>query len=269
VWALERPCRDRQSNLLADTPVTLLGVLASVLVLAAGLCARGVLPSTATTVVGVAAGHGALLATALAWAMKGRIGPGLTVVGLLAGAALLARIHPVGLAAFVAPILWVAGLSWRGHLWALGLGSRFRLRYVVQGVAIGVLLGGHLLVSASRTLRVTVGAPPPVEFLGWLAYDAGANVLAAECFFRGALFGRAQRRWSAVAGGALATTAYVFRYLVDPLLPKSVELVVGAVFYLTLLGALNCWLLWRSGSLLPGLSSALLFFTAWRMVHVS
>ena len=62
----------------------------------------------------------------------------------------------------------------------------------------------------------------------------------------------------------LATAAYVLRYLVDPLLPMRVELVVGAVFYLALLGAINCWLLWWSESLVPGLLSALIFFTAYR-----
>jgi len=54
------------------------------------------------------------------------------------------------------------------------------------------------------------------------------------------------------------------RYLVDPLLPKSIELVVGAVFYLALLGLINCWLLWWSESLVPGLLSALVFFAAYR-----
>ncbi len=56
----------------------------------------------------------------------------------------------------------------------------------------------------------------------------------------------------------------MLRYLVDPLLPKSVELMIGAVFYLALLGAVNCWLLSWSRSLLPGLVSATIFFAAYR-----
>ena len=91
-------------------------------------------------------------------------------------------------------------------------------------------------------------------------------MLAAECLFRGALFNRAQRRWSFATALALATAAYVARYLVDPLLPKSVEWVVGAVFYLTLLSAGNCWLFWWSGSLVPGVVSALVFFAAYRLL---
>jgi len=102
------------------------------------------------------------------------------------------------------------------------------------------------------------------DVLAAFAYDVGANVLAGECFFRGALFGRAERRWPFAAAATLATSAYVLRYLVDPLLPKSVELMVGAVFYLALLGAINCWLFAWSRSLAPGLASAAIFFAAYR-----
>ena len=93
-------------------------------------------------------------------------------------------------------------------------------------------------------------------------------MLAGECFFRGALFRRAERRWSFAAASTVATSAYVLRYLVDPLLPKSVELMIGAVFYLALLGAINCWLLSWSGSLVPGLASASIFFAAYRTLGV-
>jgi hypothetical protein len=138
------------------------------------------------------------------------------------------------------------------------------LRGVIAGVAAGVLVSSHLLVSASRTLGVHVRLDDVPEVLAAVGYDIGANVLAAECFFRGALFNRAQRRCPVAFAATLATTGYVVRYLVDPLLPKSIELVVGAVFYLALLGAINCWLLWWSESLVPGLLSALVFFAAYR-----
>jgi hypothetical protein len=119
-------------------------------------------------------------------------------------------------------------------------------------------------VSASRTLGVHVRVDHPADTLAAIAYDVGANVLAAECFFRGALFSRAARRWSFPTAATLATAAYVLRYLVDPLLPKSIELVAGAMFYLALLGAINCWLLAWSQSLVPGLISATVFFAAYR-----
>jgi hypothetical protein len=137
-------------------------------------------------------------------------------------------------------------------------------RALLAAVVLGAFLGGHLLVSASLTLGVRLRLDRTV--LAALVYDVGASVPAAECFFRGALFNRAQRRWSAAAGWALATVAYVARYLVDPLLPKSVEWLVGAAFYLTLLSAGNCWLFWWSGSLVPGGVAALLFFAAYRLL---
>src|SRR5207245_9387140 len=118
--------------------------------------------------------------------------------------------------------------------------------------------------SASRPVGAQVRAARGSYVLAAIAYALGANVLAAECFFRGALFNRAQRRWSFAGAATIATAAYVLRYVVDPLLPKQVELVVGAVFYLALLGAINCWLLWWSESLVPGLVSALVFFAVYR-----
>jgi len=133
---------------------------------------------------------------------------------------------------------------------------------------VGTGLSGHLLVSASRTLGVHIRVDHAAEALAAIAYDVGANVLAGECFFRGALFNRAERRWSFAAASTVATSAYLLRYLVDPLLPKSVELMIGAVFYLALLGAMNCWLLSSSGSLVPGLVSASIFFAAYRTLGV-
>src|SRR5207249_1168787 len=162
--------------------------------------------------------------------------------------------------------LWIAWLARRRRLAALGLAGQVSRRALLAAVALGAVLGGHLLVSASLTLGVHIRPDGVAAVLAALAYDAGANVLAAECLFRGALFNRAQRRWSFATALALATAAYVARYLVDPLLPKSVEWVVGAVFYLTLLSAGNCWLFWWSGSLVPGVVSALVFFAAYRLL---
>src|SRR3989442_344560 len=179
------------------------------------------------------------------------------------GTAWSAGLGASGPLVYLAPPLWLCVLARDGRLGALGLGP-VALRGLAAGALVGVFLGSHLLVSASRTAGLQVRLPPPPEMLSALAYDVGANVLAAECFFRGALFNRAQRRWSFAAAVTLATAAYVFRYLIDPLLPMRVELVVGAIFYLALLGAINCWLLWWSESLVPGLLSALIFFAAYR-----
>ncbi len=263
MWALDRPYAPRAERLLADTPralLALLGVGAAVSML---LVEVSMLPPHAARVIGVTAGHGALFATALAWA---HVSPASRVVtiALLALAATTAVVAAAGSIAYLAPALWIARLAARGQLDRLGLGTSVSLRSVAAGVLVGAGLSSHLLVSASRTLAVQVRVDHVPEILSAIAYDVGANVLAAECFFRGALFNRAARRWSFATAAAMATAAYVLRYLVDPLLPKSPELVAGSVFYLALLGAINCWLLTWSQSLVPGLVSATLFFAAYR-----
>lgn len=263
MWALDPSSQPRSARLCADTPLPLLAVLAAGTAATWALVERGVLPPSALRVAGVTAGHGALLVTSLAWAGI-PAAPRLMVVVVLFLSAWAAAQGVVGAAGYLAPILWVACLTRRGQLEALGLGGRVSRRALLAGAAVGALLGAHLMVSASRTFGLHVRLDHPAETLGAIGYDVGANVLAAECFFRGALFNRALGRWSFATATSLSTLAYVGRYLADPLLPKSAGLIVGAVFYLALLGALNCWLFRWSGSLLPGFLGALVFFAAYR-----
>jgi hypothetical protein len=61
--------------------------------------------------------------------------------------------------------------------------------------------------------------------------------------------------------------ATVARYLLDPLLPHVPEVIVGSVLYLSLLGAVSCWLFWRYGTLVPGMVAACLFFAAYRTLR--
>jgi hypothetical protein len=58
----------------------------------------------------------------------------------------------------------------------------------------------------------------------------------------------------------------VARYLVDPLLPHTPEILAGALFYLALLGVGNCWLLARYGSLAAPIAAGLVFFAAYRLL---
>ena len=263
MWALDQAYAPRAERLLADTPLALLAWLAAGAAAVALLVEVSLLPAAALRAVVVTAGHGALLVTALAWAHVGSVSRGIALA-LLAVAAIASVIGPAGAIAYLLPAIWIGVLAARGHLVSLGLGTPVSLRALAAGVCVGAGLSSHLLVSASRTLGVRAHVEHPTDTLAWIAYDVGANVLAAECFFRGALFDRALRRWSFVTATTVATAAYLARYLVDPLLPKSAELVAGAVFYLALLGAANCWLLTRSQSLIPGLVSAALFFAAYR-----
>jgi hypothetical protein len=268
MWVLEQPYPTRADALLAGTPRALLVGLALGAAATAALVELAVLPPHAMNVAGLTAGHGALLSTALAWARTG-VGAGLVAVALIGLGAAASAAGGVGAFAYAAPALWVFWLAHRGRLTALGLGSRVPARGLVAGTLAGAALAAHLLVAVSRTHGVQVHLDRVAPLIGAVAYDVGANVLAAECFFRGALFNRAQRRWSFAVAVTLSTMGYVLRYLVDPLLPKSADLVVGAVFYLALLGAINCWLLWWSQSLVPGLLSALVFFAAYRTLGVS
>src|SRR6059036_1109568 len=189
MWALDQPCAPRAGRLFADTPLALLAVLALGAATTWALVELGVLPPHAMHIAGVTAGHGALLATAFAWA-RVRSGSVVVAVVLLGLAASVAALGGFGALAYLGPPLWV------GRLAGLGLGGPVPLRGVLTGAVAGAFLASHLLVSASRTLGVHVRLDHVSEVLAAVGYDVGANVLAAECFFRGALFNRAQRRWS-------------------------------------------------------------------------
>jgi hypothetical protein len=269
MYALARPCTLRATTLTHGTPGAVLAALALAVAGAWGAVALGALPSTVARAVSGGAAHGALLATGVAWAVTradraaGLLPLGIAVAAL--GGAVGAAVAPLGAVAY----LWAPWWIWRRRaaLGAVGISVVSDVRWLLGGVALGAGLGLHLALTASLTLGYRVGRPPWPELGPWLAYDAGANVLAAECFFRGALFDRAQRRWSFGAAAAISTAACVTRYLLDPLLPRTVEMVAGAAFYIGLLSVANCWLYRQSGSLAPGLLAGLLFFAVYRLVR--
>jgi hypothetical protein len=257
---LERPLPRPQPGLLSRTPAPALGVAAAV-----WLAALVTLPEAAARVVGLAAAHGALIGTALAWTSGGglrdRWAP-LEAALVLGAAAACAGLSPWAAPAYAAVPVWLAS---RRPAW-LGPTAWRPASAVAGGAAFGLLLGVHLLVTTSLTLGYRVRTGPVAELVAWWAYDLGANVLAAEVFFRAALFTRAYRRWALAPAAALATGATVVRYLADPLLPRSVGVAAGAVFYIALLGAGNCWLVARTGRLGPPLVAAALFFGAYRLM---
>jgi hypothetical protein len=260
--ALEHAWTPPRARLLEGTPLPALATLAAAWALAALM-----LPAPIARGVGLAVAHGGLLGIALAWSAPGgeeeRWAP-LHAALLLGLATLCARRAPIGALAYLAVPAWVL---WR-HT-ARG-GSRGTLRGHVSatliGALFGLLLGLHLLVNASLTLGFHVRPGRLPDLLPWLAYDLGANVLAAEMFFRAGLFTRAHRRWPFAAAAALSTAASVARYLADPLLPRTPEILAGATFYLALLGVGNCWLLARHGSLGGPLAAGLVFFAAYRLL---
>jgi hypothetical protein len=257
--ALDAPCPRAQPGLLDGTPVAALGLL-----LAAWAAASVILAEPAARVIGLAAAHGGLLGTAVTWSSTGRRSARWAPVEaalILAIAAACARLHPWGALAYVAVPIW---LGRRQGGW--GRTERRTILAVVGGAAFGFGLGAHLLVSAALAFGYRLRTAPLADLAAWWAYDLGANVLAAEVFFRGALFERAYRKWSFAVAAAVATSATVVRYLADPLLPHSLGMAGGAVFYIALLASGNCWLVARTGRLAPSLAASLVFFGAYRLL---
>jgi hypothetical protein len=272
MWALEPPGTSRRGRILANTPLALIATLSAGWLAVAGLAAAGWLAPSLLRVASVTAAHGGLLAVAVAWGAAdggARLPRGclLITTALIGTGAIAAVLDPRAALLYLFVPGWLALLTFSGRLEGLGLRPRVSLRPVLVAVAIGALLGAHLLLSASQTLGYALRGGGTALLALW-AYDAGANVLSAECFFRGALFNRLQRRWSFAAAATVATAAALLRYVIDPLLPKQVEVMAGALFYLTILSAVDCWLLWWSGSLLPGLIASWLFFLAYRTLAI-
>jgi hypothetical protein len=217
-----------------------------------------------------AAVHGGFVALGWVIALEGRRGwhrPALRVAGVLFLAFGLARLQPWGSLAYLLPPLVLLREA-RRHpaLCRIGVGPPARPHALGVGLAAGAFLGSHLLVSASRTLGYAASLPDPRAYAAALGYDVGANVLSAEWLFRGAIFSLWWRRWGFWTAALTSTALSLPRYLLDPWLPRAVEVGTGAVFYLMGLGlcasALRAW----SGSLLPGYLASLGFFAAYRML---
>ena len=267
MYAITDPWIPPTRGLLSDMPLALLVVLGVLTAAAGALAAAELVPLTTARAVGAGGAQGALLATAVAWTRsdpRGLAAP-LTAAAVVFIGAIGAALAPFGEIGYLAAPVWLWAQQ-RRHpglgLWCPPIGM------CAAGIALGTLLGAHLLLTASLTLGYGVRVPTSAHVASWLAYDAGANVLTTEAFFRGALLDRAQRRWHFAIASAFVTALCLARYLVDPLLPRSVEVMAGAVFYLTLLSLANCWMYWRSGSIVPGTAAGVAFFVCYRLLYV-
>lgn len=236
------------------------------------LATRGPLPLQIARPLVAAGFHGSLLAAAVASAWgeaDGWQSPAWLLAGLLFLASLFAQLTPWGAVAYLLlPLtLWTLGARCP-QLRRVGWGWPQNSRAWFLGAGVGLFLGVHLILSASRTFGYPMRLTPVAPVLAAIAYDAGANVLSSELFFRGVLFNFWDRRWGFWTGTGLSTGACLLRYLADPALPGTLELTMGALFYLTLLSLASCALLALSGSLLPSVLATLSFFGAYRTLQV-
>jgi len=229
MWSLTARCDAVRQSLFAGTPVRVLGALALVIL---------------ATCLGASLGHVAEMPRRL----------------ILRAAAVLGLV--------VTAVAWARADDPQSPWRSLGVTTSVGGTAILAGAATGLALGLHLLVTASRTLGYPVGLDPRSRVLSDVVYDLVVNVPSAELFLRGALFTRVQRHASVGVALTVSTAASLARYLVDPALPAAAEVVLGAIVYVGLLAAANAWLLWWSGSLVPPLLSSLLFFAAYRVLHV-
>jgi len=196
--------------------------------------------------------------------------PALRGACALIAASLSARFSPAGAVTFLLVPLVVArdAAMWHARLERIGWRAPRDRRAPVVGTAAGIFLGVHLLFAASLMLGYPVAFPDGRRYLAAVAYDIGANALTAEWLFRGAIFSALWRRWSFWPAAAMSTGLALVRYLLDPALPQTAELMAGAIFYMLLLGLGCCALRAWSGSLLPGYLASVAFFAAYRILLV-
>ena len=253
------------------TPGLLAGGIAAALALSGWTVGRlGGWPGGLGLAVASAATHAGLLVVAWSIAVGNPprwTAPSLRIAAVLFLASVASRVSAWGAVLYlgVPPLLLCEGRRAPG-LDQIGLGLNAGLKAVVLGLAAGAFLGAHVLISAALTLGYGIRGPALGQYLAAAAYDIGANALTAELLFRGALFSRWWSRWEFWPAAALSTAVAVCRYIFDPALPAAIEVRVGTVFYMSLLGVTACALRAASGCLLPGYLAAVTFFLAYRLL---
>jgi len=219
------------------------------------------------------AAHGGFLAVGWLLAFQGRAGwwgPALRESVALIVASVAARLSPAGAVAYLLVPLVVARDAAARPTFLDRIGWRWpqERRATLVGAASGAFLGLHLLFAASLMLGYHVEVPNARRYLAAVAYDVGANALTVEWLFRGGIFSMLWRRWSFWPAAVVSTGLSLLRYLLDPALPQTAELIAGAMFYMLLLGLGSCALRAWSGSLLPGYLATVTFFAAYRILLV-
>ena len=258
------------TDVLRPLALVATGLLAAVALAPAAGALPGVGPGTVRALQGAAV-HGGFIAMGFVVAFGGAPAwrrPAMRLAAAMLVAFAASRWEPWGCVAFIA----VPGLllrESRAHAALARTGPGLPSpRVALLGAASGAFLGGHLLISASMTFGHPVRPPGTDVYLAALMYDVGASALSAEWLFRGALFSHWWRHWGFWTAAGLSTAASLVRYVLDPALPRTLEMTAGAVFYMALLGLYASGLRARSGSLVPGYLATVAFFAAYRMLVV-
>src|SRR5262249_52798965 len=102
-------------------------------------------------------------------------------------ASLMGRTTAWGAVALLAvPVALVAEFCRGPEAAAVGL-TWPKPRAIALGLAAGVFLGGHLLITSSHTFGYVIELDDWRHYLGAVAYDVGVSAVSAEWLFRGAL----------------------------------------------------------------------------------
>ncbi|MFN8472772.1 MAG: CPBP family intramembrane glutamic endopeptidase [Anaerolineae bacterium] len=161
--------------------------------------------------------------------------------------------------------IYVLVQHWRGRPWASALalvgwrGSN--VRYLGVGLALG-LIPGLLLLALPNILPPELANNPNIansRYAGWPAtpasfvlawgYEAIYVALGEEAFFRGFLGGLLMRRLGFALGNLLQAAIFLLPHLLLLTVSTALWPLLAAQF---LAGWLQGWLLYRSGSILPG-----------------
>jgi hypothetical protein len=273
---LPRPI-DTRREARAPSIARAVGLVAALTALGAGagFAAESILGAAAGMGHAFAGGsvHAGFLAAGWVVALDGRRswkGPALRGAVALILASLAARLFAAGAFAYllVPFVLAHDADRWSGLLGRVGWRFPAEPRAILLGAAAGMFLGLHLLITSSMTLGYAASVPDAGIYLAALAYDVGASAVTAEWLFRGAIFSTLWWRWSFWPAAAASTGCALIRYLLDPSLPRAIEVMAGAAFYLVLLGLASCALRAWSGSLLPGYVATVVFFAVYRTLQV-
>jgi hypothetical protein len=243
--------------------------VATVAVVLAGLALepRGGASGSIWRTLAGAAVHAGFLGLGWVFIAGGRVGwkgPVLRLAALVVAASLVSRLGALGpLAYLVVPVAVCAEAGGRAEFAAAGLAWP-NPRAAALGLAGGVFLGIHLLITSSLTFGYLVRIDAAGAYWAAAAYDVGISALTAEWLFRGALFSTAWRRWAFAPAVGFSTGLAVLRYVLDPTLPAAPEVWLGAALYTGLIGVAACALRAWSQSLLPGYLATVTFFLAYR-----